>query len=242
MSVKKFKYNANIKLTKNFNSNEFKCKGKGHVHDTKIDVELVKQLQEFMNVNGYTKAIISSAYRCPEHNKAVGGASSSNHAKGKAVDICFYKGDKIVPAKEVCCAAQDFGFKGIAYIDSKHVHLDNRTIGKYRGDERYGYGNNVPNGDFYKYFNIPRPTPEPIKKYNLTRILKKGCKGNDVKELQKQLIAYGYSCGKYGADGDFGKSTHDAVKKFQKVKHAKYIDGICGLETAHLLGWLFEGK
>lgn len=233
MSVKTFKYNANLQLTKNFNTNEFKCKGTGHKHDTKIDVELVKQLQEFMNINGYTKAKISSAYRCKEQNKKVGGASGSNHCKGKAVDICFYKDDKPVLAKEVCCKAQDFGFKGIAYISKYYVHLDNRTFGKYRGDEKKGYGNNVPNGDFYKYFNIPK------EKYDLTRVLKKGCKGDDVKELQTTLKSLGYNCGKI--DKIFGNTTKSAVENFQIVRGLKK-DGIVGKEVAHSLGWTFKGK
>jgi uncharacterized protein YcbK (DUF882 family) len=231
MAVKTYKYNANVQLTKNFNSNEFQCKGKGHKHDTKIDTELVKKLQDFMNINGYTKAIISSGYRCKEHNKVVGGASGSNHCKGKAVDICFYKGDKKVLAKEVCCKAQDYGFKGIAYIDKYHVHLDNRSIGKYRGDERKGYSNNVPNGDFYKYFGIDR--------YNLTRVLKKGCKGDDVKELQKTLNNLGYNSGT--VDGIFGEKTKTAVENFQIVRGLTKDDCV-GKATAHELGWTFKGK
>ena len=233
MAVKTFKYNANIQLTKNFNTNEFQCQGKGHKHNVKIDVELVKQLQDFMNKNGYTKAIISSAYRCKEHNKAIGGASGSNHCKGKAVDICFYKDDKKVPAKEVCCKAQDYGFKGIAYIDKYHVHLDNRSLGVYRGDETKGYSNNVPNGDFYKYFNVSRET------YDLTRILKKGCKGEDVGILQKRLNELGYNCGK--ADKVFGNATAKAVKKFQKANSLDQ-DSIVGEKTAHALGFKFKGK
>jgi len=231
MAVKTFKYNANVQLTKNFNSNEFQCKGKGHKHETKIDVELVKQLQDFMNINGYTKAIISSGYRCKAHNKAIGGSDGSNHCKGKAVDICFYKGNEKIPAKEVCCKAQDYGFKGIAYIDKWHVHLDNRTLGKYRGDETKGYSNNVPNGDFYKYFKIPY--------YNLQRILKKGCKGNDVKALQERLNFLGYNCGK--VDSDFGVNTEKAVKKFQKANKLTQ-DGIVGEKTAHKLDFLWKGK
>lgn len=233
MAVKTYKYNANVQLTKNFNSNEFQCKGKGHKHDTKIDTELVKKLQDFMNINGYTKAVISSGYRCPEHNKAVGGASGSNHCKGKAVDICFYKGDKKVLAKEVCCKAQDYGFKGIAYIDKYHVHLDDRLIGTYRGDETKGYSNNVPNGDFYAYFNVPRET------YNLTRILKKGLKGSDVGKLQETLNSMGYKCGK--VDNTFGKNTEKAVKKFQKANKLTQ-DGKVGKNTAHALGWTYKGK
>jgi len=233
MSVKTFKYNANVQLTKNFNSNEFQCKGVGHNHETKIDVELVKQLQEFMNLNGYTKAIISSGYRCKEQNKKVGGSDGSQHVKGKAVDICFYEGNKKVLAKNVCCKAQDFEFKGIAYIDAYHVHLDNRTLGKYRGDERNGYSNNVPNGDFYAYFNVPRET------YNLERLLKKGDKGEDVGKLQERLNQLGYNCGKI--DKIFGKNVEKSVKKFQKANKLTQ-DGIVGKDTAHALGFTFKGK
>lgn len=78
-------------------------------------------------------------------------------------------------------------------------------------------------------------------KYNLTRLLKKGCKGNDVKELQKELIRRGYSCGKSGADGVFGADTKTAVKKFQKANKI-FADGIVGKNTAHKLGWLYKGK
>ena len=78
-------------------------------------------------------------------------------------------------------------------------------------------------------------------KYNLTRILKLKCRGNDVKELQKELIKRGYSCGRYGADGIFGNDTANAVAKFQKSQKIK-ADKIVGVNTAHKLGWLFKGK
>lgn len=154
MSVVNYKYNSKAKLTKNFNVSEFKCKCKG-THDIKIDVDFVKKIQDFMNKNGYDVGIISSAYRCSKHDKAVGGSGKGQHTLGKACDICFKKGGKVVDAKEVCCKAQDYGFKGIAYITSAYVHLDNRSSGTYRGDERKGFSNNV-GGDFYKYFGIKK--------------------------------------------------------------------------------------
>ena len=40
--------------------------------------------------------------------------------------------------------------------------------------------------------------------------LSKGDKGNDVKVMQTMLIAVGYSCGSYGADGDFGSDSDKA--------------------------------
>lgn len=230
--------NKRVQLTKNFNAIEFKCKGKGHIHNTLINVDFVKKVQNFMGKNGYTKAIVSSGYRCPEYNAKLGSSKNSQHsANGNgAMDVCFYKNGKIVPAKEVCCKAQDFGFKGVAYIDKNYVHLDDRLKGTYRGDETKGLNYVIPNGDFYKYFGISKSD-----KFNLERVLKKGCKGNDVKELQNKLIEMGYSVGKWGVDGSFGNDTLKAVKKFQKDKKIE-IDGCVGSATAHKLGWLYKGK
>lgn len=47
--------------------------------------------------------------------------------------------------------------------------------------------------------------------------LSMGSKGTAVKEMQTKLIKLGFSCGKYGADGDFGADTQAAVKAFQAV-------------------------
>ena len=78
-------------------------------------------------------------------------------------------------------------------------------------------------------------------KFNLTRLLKKGCKGADVTELQKDLYNKGYDIGKYGIDGNFGNDTLKAVKKFQKNNNLT-SDGIVGKNTAHKLGWYYKGK
>lgn len=48
------------------------------------------------------------------------------------------------------------------------------------------------------------------------RILRNGMEGADVKEMQEALIKLGYSCGSYGADGDFGDATEMALEKFQR--------------------------
>ena len=66
------------------------------------------------------------------------------------------------------------------------------------------------------------------------RSLRKGVSGADVKELQTQLIQLGYSCGKCGADGDFGADTEAAVRKFQK-DHGCGVDGEVGPETRRAL-------
>lgn len=74
------------------------------------------------------------------------------------------------------------------------------------------------------------PEPEPGKKPTL----KKGDKGSWVVLAQTELINKGYSCGKTGADGDFGKNTETAVKAFQK-DHGLKVDGIIGEQTWNAL-------
>lgn len=61
-------------------------------------------------------------------------------------------------------------------------------------------------------------------------VLQKGSTGNSVKALQGILIANGFSCGRYGADGDFGSDTYNAVRNFQKAKGLE-VDGIVGQNT-----------
>ena len=76
-----------------------------------------------------------------------------------------------------------------------------------------------------------KPAEKPVNPSNsafeLTRVLKRGCKGNDVKQLQEALMKLGYKLPKYGADGDFGSETEAAVKQFQKDYHLT-VDGEFG--------------
>lgn len=72
-------------------------------------------------------------------------------------------------------------------------------------------------------------TPEPEKAYALgDRILKCGCTGDDVQDMQEYLNQIGYDCG--DADGDFGDNTEIGLKAFQKAKGLK-ADGEYGPES-----------
>lgn len=71
------------------------------------------------------------------------------------------------------------------------------------------------------------------------RVLKKGIVGEDVKELQEKLIALGFDCGSYGADGDFGKDTKSAVVAFQERYHLT-ADGVVNEETVAKINGLME--
>jgi GH25 family lysozyme M1 (1,4-beta-N-acetylmuramidase) len=66
------------------------------------------------------------------------------------------------------------------------------------------------------------------------REMRNGCKGDDVTALQTALIAAGYDCGKWGADGDYGPATAAAVMAFE-VAHGLPMDGVFSAECFEIL-------
>ena len=89
----------------------------------------------------------------------------------------------------------------------------------------YGYGRPKYDAEPVK----AEPVKEEVCNVNVS-ILKKGSKGKQVKALQALLIGYGYDLGKYGADGDFGAKTDEALRKYQSRKGLD-PDGIAGPKT-----------
>ena len=77
-----------MKLTKNFNKSEFDCScGCEMPKEVLINVQkLANQLQMLRDKVGVSIKI-NSAYRCPKHNKAIGGVLNSQHILGKAADV-----------------------------------------------------------------------------------------------------------------------------------------------------------
>ena len=70
-----------------------------------------------------------------------------------------------------------------------------------------------------------------VEKSSLSRTtLRRGSKGEAVRELQTMLDKLGYDLGPCGIDGDFGKATEAAVRSFQSV-HRLTVDGIAGPAT-----------
>ena len=67
--------------------------------------------------------------------------------------------------------------------------------------------------------------------------LKKGSKGNDVRQLQNALRALGYNCGP--ADGIFGWGTEHQVEKFQEDNEL-LPDGIVGPQTVEVINELVQ--
>ena len=67
-------------------------------------------------------------------------------------------------------------------------------------------------------------------------LLRYGDKGECVRSAQLLLIGRGHSCGRYGADGEIGQDTYNAIVAFQRASGLQQ-DGIIGALTwARLIG------
>lgn len=110
-------------------------------------------------------------------------------------------------------------------------HTDKGKLAGYNGNLDF---NILYNGALLTGYEASAPTPvnkvlkevQP-KLYQLTA----GSEGSQVETMQVLLIEkHGISCGKDGADGDFGPNTEKAVIEFQRRKGLT-ADGICGIST-----------
>lgn len=90
-----------------------------------------------------------------------------------------------------------------------------------------------------KYFEYPEPDAEDKPQEYGDRNLRYGMSGEDVAALQEDLIALGFSVGRWGADGEFGKATESALKAFQQT-HDLEADGVAGPKTFAKLNELLK--
>ena len=68
---------------KHFKREEFECRHCGNVVIESKLIEILEELRERLG----KPVILTSAYRCEEHNKAIGGVPKSAHTRGYAVDV-----------------------------------------------------------------------------------------------------------------------------------------------------------
>ena len=178
--------------------------------------------------------------------KDFSGTDINTKARYNYAQWCDPKGKGLIPAKYRVPGAAVFWGDSAANIH--HVAYlykpvkDNVTAGDWYIIEARGvmYGvvctklnERKPNfwGWMTKYFDYDQPVTVPADSPAAgIRVLKEGMEGADVKEMQANLIRLGYSCGKWGADGDFGDSTEMALKKFQE-EHGLEADGIYGSKS-----------
>ena len=77
-----------MELTNNFNKSEFECNC-GCEMPNEVFLQIQKLASQLQCIRDFIRfpIKITSAYRCPSHNKEVGGVSNSQHVLGKASDI-----------------------------------------------------------------------------------------------------------------------------------------------------------
>ncbi|MCG6560467.1 D-Ala-D-Ala carboxypeptidase family metallohydrolase [Ruegeria sp. 1NDH52C] len=101
----------------NFSSAEIACRGTGKLLINEGALDKLQALRDRLG----KPLIVRSAYRSPEHNKAVGGATRSKHMEGAAFDIDMANHDPV--AFEA--AARAVGFLGFGfYPRSGFIHVD----------------------------------------------------------------------------------------------------------------------
>jgi hypothetical protein len=241
MAVKTYKRGVTTKLSANFNSTEFDCKGKGCCTTTKIESKLIDKLEQLRKLAGNVSInITGSGYRCKKHNAEVDGASTnSNHLTGSAADINI----KGRTPKETAKLAETCGFTGIIlYKTFVHVdlrspkHFYDKTGGAYKTVSTFGGkapstsgGGADPSGTS----SASSAASKPKCPYAApTKAVKQGASGNSVKWVQWHLKQLTYK--DLAVDGKFGSKTLAAVKAFQKAQKLE-VDGSVGPATRSAL-------
>lgn len=133
---------------------------------------------------------------------------------------------------------------GLAVWRSGHIGIyeGNGYVLEFQGTEYGARRNLLKTRNFTHWGKIKGVEyAENAETWTVKRILKRTSpmmSGEDVKELQKRLLARGYDCGKI--DGVFGDKTEAAVKAYQKAKKL-VVDGRAGKNTIAALGGVFVG-
>lgn len=103
-----------------FSLDEFACK---HCRQNLIDHAFVQELDDLRHNLGFP-LVISSGYRCPDHNAKVSSTGRTGpHTTGRAADIAVSH----ARAHEVLQVAMTMGFSGIGVNQkgsSRFIHLD----------------------------------------------------------------------------------------------------------------------
>lgn len=113
---------GNVRLSKNFTVKEFACSdGTDTVF---ISLALVNLLQKIRDHFGKA-VIINSAYRTEAHNKAIGGATYSQHKYGLAADIHI---NGVTPKEIAAYVETLLPSSGGIGIYKSFVHIDVRRV------------------------------------------------------------------------------------------------------------------
>lgn len=113
-------------------------------------------------------------------------------------------------------AGEKLGYMGsTGTATGAHLHWGIKRDGKWIDPKPYLYKDYTEEGELTVNIEMP--------------VLKKGSKGEEVKTLQRLLMALNYEL-KDGADGSFGPATDEVVRKYQKAEGLA-VDGSVGKAT-----------
>lgn len=220
MSINTYVKTSSANISSNFKVKEFVCKGGSCCSKVQIDSKLVDYLQKIRNHFG-KPVTINSAYRCPTHNKKVGGASGSYHTKGMAADVVV----KDIKPAEVAKYAESIGVLGIGLYetakDGYFVHIDTRS------SKSFWYGQAQAKRTT---FGGTAPKTES------------SAKNETVLSWQKAAIADGFKLAS-GADGIWGNECIAVAKKAICQKRAiGYINQNLTKIVQNAVGVTADGK
>ena len=212
----------------NFKKAEFKCPcGKCNGYGNGIATTLVETLQELRNK--YGKLQITSGYRCPAHNKAVGGSTNSKHTKGQAADFYLDGFNNQSNRVNMVNELKKTKYYNYSYtnVNGNHpnmgnvVHLDTKLE-----DIDDAYKTFVRDLQSAIGANIDGIAGSETLSKTPTISTSVGWNHKAVKPLQVYLKSLGYDLGKCGVDGKFGKDMKACIKKYQRDNNLSIVDGI----------------
>ena len=115
-------------LSEHFSESEMSCHHCGQLPAGGISGVLLDGLERLRTIVG-KPIYVTNAYRCPEHNAAVGGVSNSPHVHGTAA-VIYVDGMGVWELANICKQI----FDGVGeYYGQEFVHVDMRDNGNSTG-------------------------------------------------------------------------------------------------------------
>jgi peptidoglycan hydrolase-like protein with peptidoglycan-binding domain len=166
------------------------------------------------------------------------GQSLHNYYPSFAFDVAFKRGKELIwdiPffqkfAEIATPLGLEWGGDWPHFKDHPHFQPPHFSWEKAANGDQPSFPGVLPAGDV-----ITKPPQVDEKKptVTITRVLRRGSQGPEVKQLQERLVELEFDPGE--PDGVFGSDTEDAVGDFQECEGLQ-IDGIAGLQTLSALG------
>lgn len=196
------------------------------VYDLEHDVAGISEMPLTFSCSGFTSTDFAKKRKNHDYKTAEVG------------DIVFFEinGNRADGADHVGVVIENTG-KSIKLLEGNTnggsgLYFDSSTVNVFEYNYDAGcFDCIIDMSDFFTDDEDEEPAKPQYETFAAhIRTLKRGCKGNDVKMLQRLLYSSGYSVGSAFDDGDFGPCTEKGLREFQE-DHKLESDGICGAKT-----------